>query len=67
MENDPKAGPHFEGHLTNTMKRSCIPPSIGMTVSFSLVNTLAVILVKYHFLNVDSSTGTQENSAKRIN
>lgn len=67
MENDPKARPHFEGHLTNMMKRSCIQPSTGMIVSFSLANTLAVILVKYHSLNGDSSTGTRENSAKRIN
>lgn len=67
MESDPKAGPHFEGHLTSMMKRSFCPSSISMIVSFSLSNTLAVILVKYHSLNGDSLAGTQGNNAKRVN
>lgn len=67
MESNPKAGTHFEGYLTGMMKRICFPPSISMTVSFSLANTLGVILVKYHSLNGDSSVGTQENNAKTVN
>lgn len=67
MESNPKAGPHFEGHLTSMMKKSCFPATISMTVSFSLANTLTLILVKYDSLNWDSSAATQENNAKRVN
>lgn len=49
------------------MKKSCFPASISMTVSFSLADTLTLILVECDSLNGDSSAGTQENNAKRVN